>query len=236
MCLHACRSHKTVTSTAETDFYASCYPIESITVSKCKLNITENNKSYRLNADLYIDPDSVCYFRGTLMVEIIRGVIYRDSFAIINRPERICYKGKTEFLSNFAGVTVTPESLFLLFTADKCEKVYRENFSYKLTDKGNMIFLREKSGSSLQMFLNETDQTIEKIAAHNPRLKDTKFNITYGQYQRYGQFILPSFFDIFAGTDRNFLRFEIDFQDIWLNRPHNINFAVPSGYKTIILQ
>ncbi|MDR0386215.1 MAG: DUF4292 domain-containing protein [Prevotellaceae bacterium] len=234
--LHACRSHKTATSTAETDVYASCYPIESITVSKCKLNIAGGNRSYQLNGSLYIDPDSICYFRGTMMVEIIRGVIYRDSFAIINRMERICYRGKTEYLNNYAGITVTPESLFLLFTADRCEKIYREKFNYKIANKNGIISLQGKNGTSMQITLNATDQTIKQITAHHPRLKNSKFSIAYDSYRRYQQFILPVSFDIFAGNDKNFVKIEAGFQDIQLNQLQHINFTIPSGYQTIYLQ
>jgi hypothetical protein len=127
---NACRSHKKTSvparvETEEADFYTSCYPIESLWISSCKLDLTLGNQSYSLNGSIYIRPDSVCYFRGRMLIDVVRGAIFRDSFLVVNYVERVCYKGKNDYLQNITGYPVNPESLMLLFTADRCEKAFR---------------------------------------------------------------------------------------------------------------
>jgi len=59
------------------------------------------------------------------MIEAVRGAIYRDSFLVVNYIERVCYKGRNEYLQRIAGYPVNPESLMMLFTDDKCEGAFR---------------------------------------------------------------------------------------------------------------
>jgi len=130
--LNACRSHKKAvvsasTTTEETTFYTSCYPIESLYVPSCKLDVSFGDQSLSLNGSIYIRPDSIFYFRGRLLIDVMRGAIYRDSFIIINYVDRVCYKGKNEYLQKITGYPVNPETLLILFTADRCEKAYQYN-------------------------------------------------------------------------------------------------------------
>ena len=128
----ACRSHKKASSSfkgelQEEDFYTSCYPIESLWIPSCKLDLTLDNQSYSLNGSIYIRSDSVCYFRGKMLMIEVRGAIYRDSFLVVNYWERVCYKGRNEYLQRIAGYPVNPESLMMLFTDDKCEGAFRNS-------------------------------------------------------------------------------------------------------------
>ena len=133
--MNACRSHKKTTasdvdldlpSPSETAFYTSCYPIESLYVPSCKLEISTGGNSFSLNGSIYIRSDSVCYFRGRwMLIEAMRGAIYRDSFVVVSYLERKCYKGKNDYLQKITGYPVNPETMMLLFTADRCEEAYR---------------------------------------------------------------------------------------------------------------
>ena len=93
---NSCRSYKkAVLIPVEKLFYTSCYPIESLFVPSCKLEIFDGTISLSLSGSVYIRPDSVCFFRGRLlMIEAIRGAIFHDSFVVVNYIERVCYKGK----------------------------------------------------------------------------------------------------------------------------------------------
>jgi hypothetical protein len=238
--LHACRSHKSVAvdaSRTEAAVYTSCYPIESITVAKCRLNITDGGKSYQLNGSIHIRPDSVCYFRGVLMVEVFRGVVFRDSFAIINRLERICYKGHNDYLGRMAGYPVNPEVLFRLFTADRCEDMYREQFGFSIrsgNDHHTMIMQGERH--SIEMNINPDNRTIESITAYDPLQKRAGFRIKYSQYQQYRQFLLPGAFDISATGGAASIGVNAVFQDMAFNQPQQVNFSIPRGYTVVELR
>ena len=121
--MNACRSNKRATAvdSPEDVIREACYSIESFSVPVGRLEITFGGQSFALNGSIYIRPDSIFYFRGRMLIDVVRGAIYRDSFVVINTLERICYRGKNEYLQNITGFPVNPESLMMLFTADQCE-------------------------------------------------------------------------------------------------------------------
>ncbi len=238
----ACRSHKYAAS-KETDLstgegYTSCYPIQSITVSKCRLNIADGNKSYQINGSMYIRPDSVCYFRGTLVIEVLRGVIYADSFAIINRMERICYKGSNSYLSQLTGYPVNPEVLFKLFTADRCATVYQEKLGYRPTFTSDSLIVMQggPTRNFFEITINPNDQTTKSIITYNRLRQQAGFKAVYNRYQLFHQFWLPTVFEISAQNGKNPITINAAFQEIQLNQPHTINFSIPAGYKIIELR
>ncbi len=238
--VNACRSHKTAVTTTtpeSTAFRSSCYPIESITVPKCKLEIFDGKKSLSLNGSIYIRPDSICYFSGKWLFFEMRGVIYRDSFAVVNYMDRVCYKGKNDYLQKITGYPVTPQSLLMLFTADRCEKVYKEEFDFmSVTGKSDKIMMQGKNRSLLEMSINTDDQTVENIVLYNSRQRQAIFSATYSRYNQYEQFTLPTVFDISAHDGKNPIRIKADFQQILFNQPQQINFNIPSKYKIVTLQ
>ena len=120
--ISACRSKKTAVSTdlLEDVIRTSCYSIESFSVPSGRLEITFGGQSFSLNGDIYIRPDSIFYFRGRMLIDVVRGAIYNDSFVVVNYLERTCYRGKNEYLQRITGFPVNPESLLMLFTDDKC--------------------------------------------------------------------------------------------------------------------
>ncbi len=236
--LCACRTHKPVAVTEtvpESTFYTSCYPVESISIPKCKLNITEGSKSNQLSGSIYIHRDSVCYFRGVLLVEVLRGVIYRDSFAVINRIDRICFKGKNDYLSKFAGYPVNPESLFMLFTADRCEAIYTEKLGFRITAENDRKIVMESNLNLLEMNISD-NHTMEHIALYGPGQKQAKFSTTYKQYNQCQQFMMPTVLDIFAHDGKNSIKINAGFQEVSFNQSQKINFSVPAGYKVVTLQ
>ena len=239
--MSACRSHrKTVVSASipaeEAVFYNSCYPIGSIFVPSCKLEISDGSKSYSLNGSMYIQQDSICYFRGRWLLVEIRGVIYRDSFVVVNYWERVCYKGNNDYLQKMTGYPVNPQTLLILFTADRCEEAYRNKFGFPIIAGSNdRILMQGKNRSRLEMTLN-SDSRIENIALYNNLQRQALFNAAYSDYRQYPPYNLPSGFDISANDGKNTVRIKTHFPQILLNQPQQINFSVPTKYKLVVLE
>ena len=239
--MSACRSHKKATAVErdlETSFYTSCYPIESLYVPSCKLEISDGNQSFSLNGSIYIRADSICFFRGRMIVEVVRGVIYRDSFVVVNYfPERVCYKGKNDYLQKITGYPVNPESLMMLFTADRCEEACRNKFNFTaVAGKTNQLLMQGENRNLLEMNVNANDRTIENIALYNSRQRQALFSAIYSGYEQYPQFALPTVIDISANDGRNNIRIKANFQQILFNQPQEVNLVTPSNYKTVILE
>jgi hypothetical protein len=239
--MDACRSHKTSATApvpvANTAFYTSCYPIESIFVPSCKIEISDAGKSHTLSGSVYIRPDSICYFRGKLMVEVVRGVVYRDSFVMINYVDRICYRGKNEYLQKVTGYPVNPESLMMLFTADRCEDTYRNKLNFvAVAGSSNRIVMQGKNRSLLEMNINTDNQTIESVTLHNSQQQKKLFSATYNSYYHYPQFALPAVFDISTHNGRSPIRIKADFQQILFDQPQQVRVSVPSRYRVVVLQ
>ena len=237
--MNACRSHKKITTVdmAEGAFYTSCYPIESLFVPSCKLEISDGNQSVSLNGSIYIRPDSVCFFRGKFVIEVLRGAVYRDSFVVVNYPERVCYKGRNDYLQKVTGYPVNPESLMMLFTADRCEEAYRDKFSFIIaagsTDK---IMMQGTNRSLLEMNINANDRTIENIALYNSQQQQALFSATYSGYSPYQQFVLPTIFDISTHEGSKPVRIKANFQQILFNQPQPVNISIPSRYRVVVME
>ena len=238
--MSACRSHKKVTDVErnlDTVFYSSCYPIESFFVPSCKLEITYGNQSVSLNSSIYIRPDSVCYFSGRLLWGIIRGVIYRDSFIVINYWDRICYKGKNDYLQKIAGYPVNPESLLMLFTADRCEEAYRSKFNFiTAIGSSDKILMQGANRSMLEMNINVKNHTLENMVMYNSQQRQAVFSTVYSSYKQYQQFVLPTVFDIAAHDDKTPIRIKANFQQILFNQPLEVEISVPSRYQVVVLE
>jgi len=235
--MSSCRSHKKIPApvSVETAFYTSCYPIKRLYVPSCKLEISDGGNSFSLNGSIYIHADSICYFRGRwLMMEAMRGVVYRDSFVVVSYLERICYKGKNDYLQKITGYPVNPETLMMIFTADRCEEAYRNKFNFTaVTGKNNQLLMQGENRSLLEMSINNDDHTIENIALYNSR---QRFNAAYSGYEKYPQFVLPTIFDISANDGAKNIRIKANFQQILFNQPQEVNMRAPSGYQMVILE
>ena len=239
--INACRSHKkTIVSIStpieEVVFYTSCYPIESIFVPTCKLEISDDNKFSSLKGSIYIQEDSIFFFSGRLMLEVMRGVVYRDSFVVVNYLKRICYKGKNDYLQKITGYPVNPKSLLMLFTADRCEETYRNQLNFAIAASSNDgILMQGKDRDLLEMSLN-SDNHIENIALYNSQQRQTVFSAAYRDYRQYQPYILPTGFDISAHDDKTTVHIKANFQQILLNQPQKINISVPTKYEVVVLQ
>jgi hypothetical protein len=237
----SCRTHKKAATPAPVEgeaFYTSCYPIESISVPSCKLEYSDGGNSFSFSGSIYIRPDSICYFRGGKYgIEGVRGVIYRDSFMVVNYQERVCYRGKNEYLQKVAGYPVNPESLMMLFTADRCEDTYRNKFGFIITaGSSDKIMMQGENRSLLEMNINTGDHTVEDIALYSSRQRQALFSATYGGYRQYPQFMLPTVFDISAHDGRKPIRIKASFQQILFNQPQQVNMSISSRYRVVVLQ
>jgi hypothetical protein len=229
-----CRSGKNTVKTEDTvseNAVSSCYSLSSVTVSKCKWNISQEGKSFQLDGSLYIDPDSICYFRGTKLVDVFRGIIKRDSFAMVSYLERVCYTGSNNYLSRMCGYPVNPKSLYLLFTADRCEKAYRE-MGFGVT-ASNRKMLLSNHPNSLELYLDENNQHIEKISVIG---QAAGAGISYRNYRQWSDWVLPSTIDISFRMKNSDVKINAVLQDFLLNTPQSVNLKIPSGYKTVMLR
>ena len=237
--ISACRSHKKITrpdraTVEETAFYSSCYPIESFYIPSCKLEISSG---LSLNGSIYIQPDSVCFFRGKWLLFEVRGAIYRDSFVVVSYLERVCYKGKNDYLQKITGYPVNPESLMMLFTADRCEEVYRNKLNF-ITATGNSdkILMQGQNRSLLEMNINTNNRTVENIALYNSSQRQPLFSAVYSGYEQYPQFALPTIIDISSNDGNLPIRIKANIQQILINQPQQVNLSVSSRYKVVVLE
>ena len=238
----ACRSHRKITvpepeTTEGIVFYTSCYPIESLYVPSCKLEVSFGNDSYSLNGSIYIRPDSVCFFRGRWLLFEIRGVIYRETFLVVNYVERICYKGKNEYLQKITGYPVNPESLMMLFTADRCEEVWRNRFNFVPANTGSeKMLMQGKNRSLIEMNFNSQSRTVENIALYNNSQPQPIFSADYSNYEHYPQFTLPTMINISTHDGQTPVRIKANIQQILFNQPQRVNISVSSGFKVVVLE
>ena len=234
----ACRSHKTTISTIPIKgfIYSSCYPIENLYAPSSKIEIYDGAQSLSINGSIYIQSDSVVYFSGTWLLFQVRGIIYRDSFVVVDYWNRVCYTGKNNYLRKITGFPINPETLMILFTADRCEESYRNKFNFNAIAGGSdKMVIQSENRSLLEMNYNDNEY-IENIILYNSQSQQVLFSMIYDGYNQHGQFVLPTVFDISAHNGNNPIRIKANFKNVLLNQPQRINMIVPATYKLIILQ
>ncbi|MDR1864268.1 MAG: DUF4292 domain-containing protein [Bacteroidales bacterium] len=239
--LAGCRLHKPVTapdaSPSGKAAYTSCYPMESITVSKCRWSISEGGRTHQLNGKIHIRPDSICYFLGTtaMGIEVFRGVVREDSFAMINRPERICYRGSNAYLSRMTGCPVNPRMLYLLFTADCCTQAYRA-MGFSVTERDGRMVIYGKNANSLEFSVDTEHRTVESVSVQGQGSAPHGFGIAYRQYRSFPLFALPSVLDISARSNAGTIGVNAVLQEITFDSKQKVNFRIPEQYKTVWLK
>jgi hypothetical protein len=119
-----CRKSKSVTATDITEraeIGSRKLEIGNYHAPSCRLEISIGGQSFSLGGSIYIQPDSVFYFRGRMLIDVVRGAIYQDRFVVVNYLERVYYTGSNTFLQSIAGFPVNPQSLMEIFTDDSPE-------------------------------------------------------------------------------------------------------------------
>jgi hypothetical protein len=239
MCIAGCRSQQRVIATGDV-FYNQCYPIESFYVPSCRLDLSIGNQSFSLNGSIFICPDSVFYFRGRmLMIEAVRGAIYRDSFVVVSYIERVYYTGRNDFLQRITGFPINPESLLMLFTADRCENVYRNKFNFEITalNRGDRILMHDQNRNVIELTINHDEQTIENITMSNNQQRQPLFSAAYSGYEQHEQFKLPTSLNISINDGAAPIRVRANYQQILLNQPMPpININIPSSFRLVVLE
>ena len=235
-CAFTCRSSKK-TVTIEPKTLTSCYPLESIYSPACKFDVVYAGNSYSFNGSIYIQSDSICYFRCRLLIEVLHGAIYRDSFVVVNYLERTCYEGKNDYLRQITGFPVSPKSLLMLLTADHCEETYRNSFNFEKTISDNdRILLQGDNRSLLEVNVNNENNTVENISLYNSRQRQALLSASYSGYNNYEQFNLPGSFDITVNDKNTSIKIKAAFQQLLLNQQQDVHLNVPSRYKVIVLE
>jgi len=239
--INGCRPQRKATATdaAAVTFYNQCFPIESFFAPSCRLELSMGGQTFSLNGSIYIRPDSVFYFRGRMMLfDVVRGAIYKDSFVVVNYIERVYYTGKNEFLQKTTGFPVNPESLMMLFTADRCEETYRNKLNFVITagSRADRILMYDPNRNALEITINSDVQTIENITLSNNRQRQPLFSAIYSNYDQFEKFKLPASLNITAHDGVNPIRIIANFQQIQLNQPQQINISIPSNYQMIVLE
>ena len=237
--ISACRSQRNVSGNEQnigTGFITSCYPIENFFVPASRLELSMGDQSFSLNGSIYIQPDSIFYFRGRLLLAEVRGVIYRDNFIVVSYLERIIYRGNNDFLQRLMGFRVSPESLMALFTADRCEEVFDSALGFTVDTKNNdRITMEGDNFSFLEMFINTSNGTIENITIET--FSHQLYNVDYSGYNNFGLYNLPTVIDISANDgSRSIFKMTANFQQIALNQQEDINMNIPSNYRVVVLE
>ena len=231
-----CRSQRRVVATDAV--YNQCFPIESFFVPSCRLELSIGGQSFSLNGSIYIRPDSVFFFRGRMLIDVVRGAVYRDSFVLVNYLERVFYTGRNEFLQNITGFPINPESLMMLFTADRCEAAYRDKFNFAITagSRADRILMHDQYRNVLEFIINPDGQTVENITLSNSQQRQPLFSAVYSDFNQFEHFKLPTSLNITAHDGNAPIRIRANFQQIVLNQPQRININIPSSFQMVVLE
>ena len=220
-----------VSDEPSSSFY--CMPYQSITVKKAKISFEADKQQMSGMASFYIRRDSLFFFTlSAVGMEAARGVLYPDSFKMINRFEKSYYYLPASGFASFLGVPLSP-GLFNMFFYGRVCNSWLEDVGYIREKKSaKQILYSYNNAMSLEIITSgEGDFFTELIFENQEDGRVCK--IFYDSFDVFNDIILPSSFVITVtdGFENELLRLRIQVQEVSFNENRRILLSKPKSYE-----
>lgn len=228
MLLPGCKTQRQIGIEEPLQPTLECLAMPPLEARGCAITVGTASGSLSANGDIYLDGDSLVYFRATFLVELARGLITRDSFALINRLERSYILEPLPRLNALMPFPLSSGLPYQLLSGSPCLE------SWLLGQASQQISEGDSTRISLR---NGGEATIRKQGRQLTSLKFSTGNasamITYDRYRASSKgTLLPTRIYIKAQSETGKaldITLEIGQWVEGIKKP--VNFAIPSGYK-----
>ena len=207
--------------------------------SKIKVRYTnyrgDRKKRLQFTVRLRMKKDSIIWMKGTKVVTAFKIKITPNSFSYYSPVEKEYFEGDYELLERILGVQVTFEQLQNLLVGRSIIEMKGKRFnseidgnSYKLIPKSQQALfdvffkINPKHFRLDQMYLTKTGT-------------DRRLRIDYEKYTKSEDNFIPLKTTINAYEGERYTWVEMNTKSLVLNKPVNVRFKIPSGYKRIEL-
>lgn len=200
---------------------------------KVRISYSDGENAQNVSVSLRMEKDKAIWMSAPL--GIVKAYITPDRVSFYNKLENEYFDGDFSYLSDLLGTDVDFSILQNLLTGQAIVDLREEKYgidvsedSYRLIPKVQGILYKTLfriEPKNYKMALQQLTQPLEK------RLLE----ISYKNYQKLNNEILPNEIIIRAITKDSENNIELEFRNIELNGAVNFPYSIPKGYKEIEL-
>ena len=165
---------------------------------------------------------------------IFKALITPENIQYFNKLNKTAFQGGFDILTQFVGTDLNFNRLQNLLLgqmldsqADKAFTATIENGLHKITG------VQEEELQSTYFF--EDENSLLKRESIEERDSNRKVTISYPEYQKFKQYIVPTEVNIHAEEGEKSLQLDLRYRKVTFNEDLHQNYSVPKGYKMINL-
>lgn len=246
--LSACKTNKIVTDTTAIKEIPSRKIVKnhlanrfnaSTLDSKIRVQYTnyrgDQRKRHSFTVRMRIKKDSVIWMRGSKLVTAFKIKITPNSFSYYSPLSKEYFEGDFALLKRVLGVEVNFSQLQDLLVGKSIFEMKGKRFqseiegkSYKLTPK------TQEKLFNVFFKINQSHYKLNQLYLVNEE-KNQSLRIDYNGYTELEGDYIPIKVIILAKEGERYTNINMSYSSLTLNKPVNVSYKVPSGYKRIEL-
>lgn len=208
--------------------------------SKIKVRYTNyregKRKRHSFTVRLRMKKDSVIWMRGTAkVVTAFKMKITPNSFSFYSPVEKVFYEGDFSVIDRILGVKVSFSQLQDLLTGQSIFELKGKRFDSEIVDQSYKLTPKNQAEIFDVFFkINPQNYKLNQMLLVK-EVKDQSLRVDYNAYTKLEENLYPIKVMINATEGEKYTYINMDYRSLTLNKPVNIPYKIPSGYKRIEL-
>ena len=201
--------------------------------SKYKVNFKNQKSKQSLTVTLQIEKDKVIYLKGSKLITVFKARISPNSVEYYSPVGKNYFVGDFSMVEDLLGVSVNFNQLQNLFLGQAIQNLKEEK--QDLFIKDNRYHLAPKIQSDLfQLFftINPSHYKLDNQYVIDMKT-NTRMDVEYPSYQLVEDEVYPTKIVVKSKTERSATQIDLSLRSVDFNKPLQMTFRIPSGYKEL---
>ncbi|TLP80818.1 DUF4292 domain-containing protein [Maribacter sp. ACAM166] len=200
---------------------------------KVRISYSDGESSQNVSVSLRIEKDKAIWMSAPL--GIVKAYITPNRVSFYNKLENEYFDGDFSYLSNLLGSEIDFSILQNLLTGQAIIDLRQEKYAIDITEKSYRLVPKLQGVLYKTLFRIEPKNYKMAVQQLSQPLENRVLKISYENYQRLENEILPNEIKIKTTTKNNENNIALEFRNIELNRAINFPYTIPKGFKEIEL-
>lgn len=218
------------------DYYHNTVDFNTLS-AKLKVKYSDNKKSLAPTLTLRAKKDEIIWVNAAVFgITVARAKITPKGIAVYEKIKGRYFEGDFDFLSRYFGVRMDFKQLQRLMLGNPVFEIKPNTYTvseqqeiYKFTPK------QQQAIANVFFFINKPSLTLSEQVIEQPQ-KNVQLNVTYGQFQKIQNQLLPENVNIKAKQHNDVTYIDLNYRSVKFNEEGlRFPFKIPAGYKEIRL-
>ena len=201
---------------------------------KVKMDYSDGTSSKSFSVSLRMEKDKAIWISAPL--SIVKAYITPTRVSFYNKLQNEYFDGDFSYLSNLLGTEIDFKMLQNLLLGEALLDLRSEKYELSITE--STYQLKPRIAKELYKILFKVEPKNYKMAVQQlaQPSEERLLEISYENYQKVDNQVLPNEVKIKAITDDTDSRVNLEYRNMELNRKLNFPYKIPNGYKEIVLE